>query len=138
MKHVAGGIIVNDKEEIVIVSQLNSWSFPKGHVETGETIFDAALREIEEETGISKSDLTYLRPLASYERNKINSDGTGEIPNTLRTIHLFLFHTSINTPLTPQDPTNKIARWCSIDEAVDLLTHERDKQYLREQFPSHE
>ena len=49
----AGGIIVNEFQEVVIVSQNHdSWSLPKGHVEKNETILNAATREIHEETGL--------------------------------------------------------------------------------------
>lgn len=40
--------------EILLIKHLNSghWSFPKGHVEEGETEVETAIREIKEETGI--------------------------------------------------------------------------------------
>ena len=40
--------------EILLIKHVNSghWSFPKGHVEAGETEVETALREIKEETGI--------------------------------------------------------------------------------------
>ena len=41
----AGGIIINSNKEAVIVNQNHdSWSLPKGHVDEGETILEAAIR----------------------------------------------------------------------------------------------
>lgn len=40
--------------EILLIKHINSghWSFPKGHVEQGETEVETALREIKEETSL--------------------------------------------------------------------------------------
>src|SRR5947209_4566819 len=43
------------------------WNFPKGHFEPGESTIDAALRELEEETGIKKSELRIVPNFRSYE-----------------------------------------------------------------------
>ena len=49
----AGGVVLNKKGEVLIVNQYgNSWSLPKGHIEEGEEILEAAKREIYEESGI--------------------------------------------------------------------------------------
>ena len=43
-----------DRLELLLIRHKNGghWSFPKGHVETGETEPQTALREIKEETGL--------------------------------------------------------------------------------------
>ena len=53
----AGGIIVRkvDFEPEVLVTQHSKhkgWDFPKGHIEEGESMETAAVREVEEETGV--------------------------------------------------------------------------------------
>lgn len=52
----AGGVVLNSKNEILVVSQVSpnsiSWSLPKGHINENESVFDAAKREIKEETGL--------------------------------------------------------------------------------------
>lgn len=51
----AGGIVFNSLGQVLIAQNSRPdgrWQFPKGHVEPGQTIEEAALREVEEETGI--------------------------------------------------------------------------------------
>ena len=48
----AGGVVENSSGELLMISSRGHWDLPKGHVEEGETGREAALREVEEETGI--------------------------------------------------------------------------------------
>ena len=123
----AGGIVLNINKEILIVNQNHdSWSLPKGHIDPGETAFEAAKREIYEESGVE--DLKYIKDLGCYERYKIALDG-GEDKEELKKIHLYLFTTK-QMKLQPIDPMNPEAKWGSIDEVYDLLTHQIDKDYF--------
>ncbi|MDP3764459.1 MAG: NUDIX domain-containing protein [bacterium] len=133
MKHTesAGGIVINEKGEVLVVSQkrpdLNqSWSLPKGHIETGEDGLTAAKREINEESGVSSLEL--IRDLGSYKRHRINADGEDDI-SELKTIYMFLFKT-IEKDLKPVDPDNPEARWVSKNEVANLLTHYKDKEFF--------
>lgn len=49
----AGGLILNSKNEILFIFKNNTWDLPKGHIEKGESKKTAAIREVEEECGIS-------------------------------------------------------------------------------------
>lgn len=63
------------------------WDFPKGNVETGETLLDAALREVKEETGIHDLAFPWGRAFARtgvYSRDKVAyysvaTSGTSEV-----------------------------------------------------------
>src|SRR3989338_2246641 len=44
------------------------WNFPKGHLESEEKAFDAAVRETYEETGLRRSDLKIIPNFKAYER----------------------------------------------------------------------
>ena len=50
----AGGVVTNQKEEILFIRRLGKWDLPKGKIEKGESLEQAALREIEEETGLKE------------------------------------------------------------------------------------
>lgn len=54
----AGGLVFNKKDEILAIHRLGKWDLPKGKVEDGETVKEAALREVEEECGISNLELS--------------------------------------------------------------------------------
>jgi ADP-ribose pyrophosphatase YjhB (NUDIX family) len=69
----AGGLVKNEKNEILFIKRNGKWDLPKGRVEDKETIEEAALRETEEETGVK--DLEIVRPLQItyhfFKRNDI-------------------------------------------------------------------
>ncbi len=119
---------MNNNGLVLVVSQKGiSWSLPKGHVEKGESLVDAAKREIYEESGISK--LILVKELGSYQRHKISLRGGDDLLE-LKTIHLFLF-TTAQTKLAPLDPENPEARWVEKDKVAELLTHYKDKEFFR-------
>ena len=49
----AGGMVFNPKGELLMMLRRGQWDMPKGKLDEGETIEACALREVEEETGIS-------------------------------------------------------------------------------------
>ncbi|MFH0887324.1 MAG: NUDIX domain-containing protein [bacterium] len=126
--HSAGGVVINPSNMILVVNQHgNSWSLPKGHIDTGENTIDAAKREILEETGIK--DLTFIKELGSYERYRIGLDVANDDKSELKTIHMLLFKTE-ETRLAPTDPDNPIAKWSTKEEVTNLLTHPKDKAFF--------
>ena len=56
----AGGVVKNSENEILFIHRLEKWDLPKGKVEKGETTEIAAVREVEEECGISNLILNNL------------------------------------------------------------------------------
>ncbi len=49
----AGGIVLLPDEKFLIIERFGKWDLPKGKMETGEDALSCAIREIEEECGIS-------------------------------------------------------------------------------------
>ena len=49
----AGGIVQNNKKELLFIYRLDKWDLPKGKMEKNETADQCALREVEEETGVT-------------------------------------------------------------------------------------
>ena len=122
---------MNAEGLVLLVNQNGtSWSLPKGHVEEGEGLLEAARREIYEESGIRELEL--IRELGSYRRYRIGVDG-GEDRSELKTIHMFLFR-ALETELSPGDPDNPEARWVEKESVPALLTHPKDGEFFQALF----
>ena len=52
IQKAAGGKVINKKNEVLFIYRLGKWDLPKGKLEKGETIREAAIREVKEECGI--------------------------------------------------------------------------------------
>ena len=106
----AGGIILNDNNEVLLVAtpKRDIWSYPKGHMEEGETKDIAAKREILEETGY---DVKILKQLSDI--TYINRETKGPIR-----IQMFLMR-----PVTKIDNGEKevVKEWFSLEEAKRKL-----------------
>ena len=80
----AGGIVQNEKKEILFIFRRGKWDLPKGKIENNETPEISAAREIEEETGVT--NLILKRKIGEtyhiYEENKAM---------ILKTSHWFYF-----------------------------------------------
>lgn len=90
----AGGLVLNEKKEVLFIFRNNKWDLPKGKVETGETIETAAIREVEEECGIS--NLT-LKEKINITYHTYNWDGL-----KLKETHWYLMESDFEGKLIPQ------------------------------------
>src|ERR1051326_9587906 len=129
----AGAIILREvkgKLKIALAQHARatkSWVLPKGHVEAGETIEQAALREIYEETGLDNVQL--IKHLGTLLRESTKSNGDVEE----KTIHLFLAYAPDNDhSQSPSDPRFVGVSWFSPQEAITLLPYESEQAFFRE------
>lgn len=53
----AGGIVKNREGKILFIHRLGKWDMPKGKIEPGESLEQAAIREVEEETSLRNLEL---------------------------------------------------------------------------------
>jgi len=67
----AGGLVYNSKGEILFIFRNEKWDLPKGGIEKKETKKQAAIREVEEETGVK--NLKIVKKISKtyhiFERN---------------------------------------------------------------------
>lgn len=54
----AGGLVLNENNEILFIYRRHYWDLPKGKLDEGETIEACAVREVQEETGLKKVEIT--------------------------------------------------------------------------------
>jgi 8-oxo-dGTP pyrophosphatase MutT (NUDIX family) len=59
----AGGLVKNDKGEYLLIHRRGRWDLPKGKLEKKESVENAAIREVEEECGITGVNI--VKPLIS-------------------------------------------------------------------------
>lgn len=104
--------------EILLIKHVNSghWSFPKGHVEAGETEEETALREIKEETGIDVIIDSTFRETVTYFPRK----------DTQKVVVYFLAKAK-NFEYVPQEEEIAQIKWVDIGYATSVLTYENDK-----------
>jgi ADP-ribose pyrophosphatase YjhB (NUDIX family) len=71
--NAGGGLVSNRRGDFLMISRNGLWDLPKGHQDPGEDIRTTALREVEEETGISNLQLNDLICITDhcYRRNGI-------------------------------------------------------------------
>ena len=129
----AGAIILREIEgelKIALAQHQRTdktWVLPKGHVEEGESIEEAALREIHEETGLDNVQL--IIQLGTVMRESIKRNGDLE----QKTIHFFLAYALENKqPYIPTDRLFTEVGWFKPKQAIELLPYESDKAFLKE------
>jgi len=121
----AGGLVCRHREdgapEILLVHRpaYDDWSFPKGKLEPGEREEDAAIREVEEETGL-RCRLEAEVATTSY----VDARGRD------KTVRYWLM-----TPIAGTlEAANEVddARFVPLAEAAALVTYARDAELLAE------
>ena len=117
----AGGLVINDKEEILLIFRRGKWDLPKGKLDKGETLEQCAIREVQEETGLKKIKLQspIITTYHTYH------EGTRFI---LKESHWFGMNTSSEEKLIPQTEED-------IHEIKWVKADELDK-YKKDSFPS--
>jgi 8-oxo-dGTP diphosphatase len=112
----AGGVIVRDGRVLLVHRPHRSdWTFPKGKLDAGETWEAAAVREVEEETG--------LRCLIRDEVGRTHYSVDDE-PKEVR-----YFSMTADGEARAQNEVDAV-RWVPLADARALLTHEHDRQLL--------
>ena len=100
------------------------WSFPKGHVEPGETEEETALREIKEETSIDVELDTTFREVVSYSPKR----------DVMKNVIYFLGKAK-NFDYVPQETEIAQIKWVEINLAHSFLTYDNDKQLVNKAKP---
>lgn len=116
----AGGLVLStDRTHAAVIGRLDRknalvWSLPKGHIEEGETPEQTAVREVEEETGVTSK---VLRPLGSIDYWFV-----AEGRRIHKTVHHFLLQWR-SGELSDADIEVTEVAWISLDELTTLLAY---------------
>lgn len=119
----AGGLVLRagptGETEVLLVHRpkYDDWTIPKGKLDPGEDDLDAALREVEEETG--------LRCRAGRELPGVSYKDRNGRDKTVRYWEM----TPAEGKFVANDEVDE-SRWLALEEASALLTYDRDRDVL--------
>ena len=128
----AGGLVIDSTDAVaprvllVHRPKYNDWSFPKGKLDPGETVEAAALREVEEETGL-RCRIARGLPSVRYQYRGRNGVVRPKV------VHYFLME-AIGGAIRVNMYEIDEARWCDVGDALERLRYEHDKQLLASLF----
>jgi len=91
----AGGVVLNKEGKILMIFRRNKWDLPKGKLDPGETLETCAVREVEEETGLSGVTLKN-KLLTTYH----TYDESGH--HILKETHWYILNADNDEGLQPQ------------------------------------
>jgi 8-oxo-dGTP diphosphatase len=117
----AGGVVLDDEGRVAIVHRprYDDWSLPKGKLDAGETFEEAAVREVEEETGMHCSLADELDPVR-YRDNK----------GRPKVVRYWLMQVEDDPGFVPNDEVDEL-RWVTPGEAAELLSYPHDAELVR-------
>jgi 8-oxo-dGTP pyrophosphatase MutT (NUDIX family) len=128
----AGGVVVRDSGERVLVLLRHGRSgpdahpeirLPKGHIEPGENPQQAALREVYEEAGLSNLEI-----LADLGHQTVEFNWQGH--HYIRHESYFLMHTP--SDIHYSDPEEQFVRlWLTWEESLARLSFEAEREWVR-------
>ena len=118
--HAAGGLVWRRRGtvvEIVLVHRprYDDWSLPKGKLDPGESFEEAALREVEEETGLS-CELGGFLGETTYRDNKDRE----------KLVRFWVMQAG-DGDFDPDDEVDEL-RWVPLADAAEALTYDFDRE----------
>ncbi|MFB9072813.1 MULTISPECIES: NUDIX hydrolase [Citricoccus] len=139
----AGGLVVRrygGRLEVAIIARYNrggrlEWCLPKGHPEGAETHGEAAIREVEEETGIAGDILASL--------GSIDYWFTVSSHRVHKTVHHYLLQATGGELTTENDPDHEAVdvAWVGLDVLNAKLSFPNERRIVdlaRDVLPEHE
>ncbi|MFN8132028.1 MAG: NUDIX domain-containing protein [Solirubrobacteraceae bacterium] len=124
----AGGVVVRDGEVVVIVPRKPAADgravlcLPKGHPDPGETLEQAATREVREETGIEAEPVEVLGDVRYWYQRRQGR-------RVFKSVTFFLFaHRGGN--VADHDHEVEEARWMPLEEARTALSYPGEREMV--------
>ncbi len=130
--HVTVDALIRKDDRVLLIKRgglpgRGQWALPGGFLDPHETVFAAALRELQEETGLSLSEgqaLQYLRGQRVFDQPERSARG--------RTIsHVFYFDLSgLDLPALEAGDDAAALKWTGVDCALKMRAHMFEDHYL--------
>lgn len=113
----AGGIVLNERGEVLMIHRLGKWDLPKGKLEQGEKKKVGAIREVMEECAIPEPSVVSQLP-DSYHTYQL-----GEQPILKRTYWFEMTVAGAPDPAPQEEEDISEAIWCPVDELEPKLAN---------------
>lgn len=111
----AGGLVYNNKREILFIYRNSKWDLPKGGIKKGEGYENSALREVREETGVKKLE---IRRFIDKTYHVFKRNGKFKLKIT----YWYEMHTVYRGPLVPQQEEGiKKVKWKNFEKSQRAL-----------------
>ena len=122
----AGGLVVDSQRRAAVIGRMSShghlmWSLPKGHLEHGESLEAAAVREVTEETGITGRVLAPLGVIDFYF--------TAEGKRVHKTVHHYLLIAE-GGELNNDDAEVEEVAWVPLEELAHRLAYADERRLI--------
>lgn len=118
----AGGLVYNEKDELLMIFRRGKWDLPKGKLDEGERIEDCAVREVMEETGLTtvvRGDLigiTYHQYFDQWVKEEV-----------IKETHWYRMQAPGQQKLVPQTEEDiEIIKWVDEKELENCLKNSYD------------
>lgn len=131
---ISAGIIIHRETGrgrlfLVLYHGGSYWNFPKGKLEKKETALQAAIREVEEETGIKKRSLNVDEKFKAQDRWTYARGRGGNKEKVYKKVIYFLAQTRRRfIKLEPRE--HQGFGWFLYKDAVNILTHKNSQRML--------
>jgi 8-oxo-dGTP pyrophosphatase MutT (NUDIX family) len=110
-----GGLVFNKNGDVLFIFRNGKWDLPKGGIEREEEIADTAMREVEEETGVDKLEIT-RKLQKTYHIFKRNGK------YKLKITHWFEMQTNFEgTPIPQSNEGIEKAVWLNPEQIKEAL-----------------
>ena len=106
----AGGLILNEKNQLLMIFRRGKWDLPKGKLDEGESVEECALREVKEETGLQNVERGDFLGLTFHEYFNTHTN-----EDVIKETHWYKMNATADQPLIPQTEEDiEVIEW--VDE----------------------
>lgn len=139
MKEISAGVIIYRKTKegpkfLILYHRGSYWNFPKGKIESEEKSFQAAVREVREETGLSRHDLKFLDYFKAYERftfwRPAERGRPGAKKEKIFKIVIFYLAETKKPQITLSFKHEEGYGWFTYKEAMKILSKHKESQRI--------